>query len=65
MNTYAAGRFCPSDRMIQLENNWADLDEIWCGRYAIGDCYDNVLYNFLQAVILAWRTSKFVKWDRH
>jgi hypothetical protein len=25
-----------SVRMIQLENRWTDLDEIWCGRYAIG-----------------------------
>jgi hypothetical protein len=23
--------------MIQLENRWTDLDEIWYGRYAIGD----------------------------
>jgi hypothetical protein len=23
--------------MIQLENCWTDLDEIWSGRYAIGD----------------------------
>jgi hypothetical protein len=26
---------CPSVRTIQFENRWADLDDIWYGRYAI------------------------------
>jgi hypothetical protein len=26
-----------SVRMIKLEKRWTDLDEIWYGRYAIGD----------------------------
>jgi hypothetical protein len=25
-------------RVIQLKNFWADLDEIWYGRYVIGVC---------------------------
>jgi hypothetical protein len=40
MNAYMAGQFClsvcPSVRMIQLENRWTDLDEVWYGLYAIG-----------------------------
>jgi hypothetical protein len=26
---------CPSVRMIELENRWTDLDEIWYELYAI------------------------------
>jgi hypothetical protein len=37
MNTYRAGHVCLSVRMIQLENYWFNLDEIWCGCYATGD----------------------------
>jgi hypothetical protein len=33
---YTADQVCLSVRMIQLENRWTDLDEIWYGRYAIG-----------------------------
>jgi hypothetical protein len=39
-NAYRAGRVCLSvrlsARMIQLENHWTDLDEIWCVGCAIG-----------------------------
>jgi hypothetical protein len=41
MNAYMADHVCLSVRMIQLENRWTDLDEIWYGRYAI-------LFNFIQ-----------------
>jgi hypothetical protein len=38
-NKYRANHVClsilPSDRMISVENSWADLDEIWYGHYAI------------------------------
>jgi hypothetical protein len=34
--------------MIQFENRWTDLDEIWYGLYAIGDYPKIVLLNFLQ-----------------
>jgi hypothetical protein len=37
MNAYRAGHVCLSVRMIQQENRWTDLDEIWYGRCAIGD----------------------------
>jgi hypothetical protein len=37
--------------MIQLENRWTDLDEIWYGRYVIEDYPKILLYNFLQSVI--------------
>jgi hypothetical protein len=30
--------------MIQLENRWPDLDEIWYGLYAIGDYPKIVLF---------------------
>jgi hypothetical protein len=36
MNTCRVGHVCPSVRMIELENRRTVLDEIWCGRYAIG-----------------------------
>jgi hypothetical protein len=48
MNAYRAGHVCLSVRMIQLENHWTDLDEIWYGRYAIGDTlksYLSIFYN--------------------
>jgi hypothetical protein len=38
-----------SVHMIQLENSWTDLDEIWHGRYAIGDSlksYFSIFYNW-------------------
>jgi hypothetical protein len=50
MNAYVAGHVCLSVRlsvsMVQLEKTWTDLDEIWYGRYAIGDYPKIVLYNF-------------------
>jgi hypothetical protein len=48
MNAYRVGHVCLSIRMIQLENHWMDLDEIWYGRYAIGDypkLYFTIFYN--------------------
>jgi hypothetical protein len=51
--------------MIQLENRWTDLDEIWYGRYAIGDNPKIERYNFLQSVIPTWRANKLVRWNRH
>jgi hypothetical protein len=42
---YRAGDICVSVRMIQLENRWANLDEIWYGRYAIGDYPKIVLHS--------------------
>jgi hypothetical protein len=37
MNAYRAGHVDLSVHMIQLENCWMDLDEIWYGSYTIGD----------------------------
>jgi hypothetical protein len=69
MNAYRAGHVClfvrPSVRMVQLENSWTDLDEIWYGDYAIGDYPKIVLLNFLKSVISTWRKNKLVRWDRH
>jgi hypothetical protein len=48
MNAYRAGHVCLSVRMIQLDNRWTDVDEIWYGRYATGDYPKIVLFNFLQ-----------------
>jgi hypothetical protein len=48
--------------MIQIENSWKDLDEIWNGRYAIRDNPKIVFYNFLQSVIPAWQANKLVRW---
>jgi hypothetical protein len=56
--------FCLSDRMIQIENLWMDLDEIWSGVHATGDCPEIILLNYLQSVTLTWRTNKLVRWDR-
>jgi hypothetical protein len=36
---------CPSICMIQLENCWTDLDEIWCGQCVIG-MYSKVILAF-------------------
>jgi hypothetical protein len=36
MDAYRGGHVCLSVRMIQLENRWTGLYEIWYGRYAIG-----------------------------
>jgi hypothetical protein len=65
MNAYRAGHVClsvcPSVRMIQLENRWTDLDEIWYGRYATEDYPKIILFNYLQLVIPTWRTNQFVR----
>jgi hypothetical protein len=56
---------CPSVHVIQLENRWMDVNEIWYGCYATGDYPQIVLYNFLQSVIPTWRTNKLVRWSQH
>jgi hypothetical protein len=33
-----------SVRMIQLEDRWSDLDEIWNGRYVIGGLSQNLYF---------------------
>jgi hypothetical protein len=47
MNTYKAGHVCLSDHlqvhMIQLENRWTDLDQIWYGRYAV-EVYPKIVF---------------------
>jgi hypothetical protein len=63
MNAYRARHVYV--RMIQLKDRWTDLDEIWYGRYAIGDYPKIVLYNFLQSVMPAWPANELVRWDRH
>jgi hypothetical protein len=65
MNANRADHVCLSVRMIQLDNLWTDLDEIWNGYYAIGIFPKIVLFNFLQSIIPTWRTNKLVRWDRH
>jgi hypothetical protein len=37
-----------SVRMLQPENRWADLDEIWYGRYTIGVYPKIVCYKLVQ-----------------
>jgi hypothetical protein len=44
--------------MIQLENRWTDLDEIWYGLCAIGDFPKIVLLNYLQSIIPKWRSNR-------
>jgi hypothetical protein len=51
INAYRVGHVCLSVRMTQVENRWTALDEIWYGRYAIGDNPKIVLFSFLQSVI--------------
>jgi hypothetical protein len=36
-NKCTQNRKCLSARMIQLENRWTGLDEIWYGRYVSED----------------------------
>jgi hypothetical protein len=62
MNAYRAGHICLSVRVIQFENRWADLDEIWYGLYAIGVYPEIVPLNVLRSVIPTWRTNKLVRW---
>jgi hypothetical protein len=62
MNARRAGHVCVSARLIQLKKNrWTDLDEIWYGRYAIGDYREIVLLNILHKVKPTWRTNKLVR----
>jgi hypothetical protein len=44
--------------MIQVENRWTDLVEIWYGRYARGVYPIIVLFSFIQIVIPTWRTNE-------
>jgi hypothetical protein len=46
MDAHMAGPVCLSVRMIKLESRWMDLDEIWYGRYAIGDYPKIILLNW-------------------
>jgi hypothetical protein len=50
-----------SVHIIQLENHWMDLDEIWYECYDIGDYPKIVLLNF-RSVITTQRTNKVVRW---
>jgi hypothetical protein len=65
VNAHTAGRVClpvsPSAGMIQLKKCWADLDKISHGLYAICVYPKIVLFEFLQLVILTWRTNKPVE----
>jgi hypothetical protein len=45
MNGHTADHVCPSVRCIQLDNSSTDLDEISCGRYAIGSYPKVTLFN--------------------
>jgi hypothetical protein len=56
---------CPSVhhlsvRMIQLENRWTNLDEIWCGGYAIGINQKILFFSFLHSVMPTRRKSELV-----
>jgi hypothetical protein len=51
MNAHRAGLLCLYIRIIQLENRWQDLDEIWYGQYVFGKHPKIVLFNFIQAVL--------------
>jgi hypothetical protein len=35
--------------MIQLENHWTYIDEIWYGHYAIGGYPKLIIFSFLQS----------------
>jgi hypothetical protein len=61
MNAYRANHVRLSIHMIQLENRWTDLCEIWYGSYVIGVCHKIVLFNFLQSAITTWRTNETVR----
>jgi hypothetical protein len=50
--------------MIQLQNLWADLDETWYERYAMGLCSKIVFSDFLQSVLPTWWANELVKWNR-
>jgi hypothetical protein len=64
-NECQKGWSCLSVCMIQIENCWTDLDEIWYGRRAIGDYPEVVLLNFIQSIIPTWQMNKFVMCDQH
>jgi hypothetical protein len=69
MNAYRTDPVClsvrPSVCMVQIKNTWTDLDEISCGRYAIGVCRIIVIFNFLQSMIPTFQTNELLRWDRH
>jgi len=54
-----------SVRMIQVENSWMDLGEIWYERCAIGVYLKIVIFIFLQSVIPTWGKNKLVRWEFH
>jgi hypothetical protein len=56
---------CLSICMIQLENHWMDLDEIWYRGCASGDYPKIIHFNFLPSVITKWWMKKLVRWDLH
>jgi hypothetical protein len=54
---------CPSVGIIQLQNRWKDLGQIWYGRHDIGYYNKITFYNFPQSVIS--RANKLMRWDQH
>jgi hypothetical protein len=49
--------------MIIFENYWRDFGEIWHGHYGTGEQLKNLLFNFLQSVILTWQMHKLMRWE--
>lgn len=48
---------CLSVSVIQVENRWTDLDEIWYGHFGSGNHPKIVHFNFPQSIISIWRTN--------
>jgi hypothetical protein len=65
MNAYTAVKYvcvCVCTRMLQTSGCWADFDEIWYGRYAIGGYPKRVPFNFQNSAIPTWRTYELLGW---
>jgi hypothetical protein len=58
---HVAGCFCcPSVPMIQLQNLWTDLEEIWYGLRATGDFSEMLLFLVRTVTVPTWRPSELV-----
>jgi hypothetical protein len=61
MKAYGADSLRQSIHMIQLENRWMKVDDIWYACYATRVYPKIALFSFLQLGIPAWKMNELVQ----
>jgi hypothetical protein len=58
-------RLVMSVHMMELEDNWTDLDEIWYGDCTIWDYLKILLCKFKPTVVTKWLRKELARWGQH